>query len=111
MQVIKRPAFTKFNRSQDELEHSLELHLPLLKRTFGTHPVTIVPIIVGELTPEQERKFGEALAPYLCRDDTLFVVSSDFCHWGRDFDYTEYENLKAEGKDLDADWTPIWEFI
>ena len=40
--------------------------------------------------------------------DTLFVVSSDFCHWGYDFDYSPYENFNDEDQ---GDCTPIWEFI
>jgi AmmeMemoRadiSam system protein B len=40
-----------------------------------------VPIMVGAIDQEQEEAYGKILAPYLERDDTLFVISSDFCHW------------------------------
>ena len=68
----------------------------------------IVPIIVGSLTFEQEQMYGELLRPYFQRPDTLFVVSSDFCHWGFDFDYSPYENFN---EDEESSCTPIWEFI
>lgn len=35
-----------------------------------------------------EAKYGEILAPYLDDPSNLFVISSDFCHWGRRFSYT-----------------------
>ena len=43
--------------------------------------IKIVPILVGAIDYDQEVSFGRLLAPYLARDDTIFVVSSDFCHW------------------------------
>jgi len=49
-----------------------------------------VPILVGAINKEKEAIFGELLAPHLAREDTLCVVSSDFCHWGTRFQYTYY---------------------
>jgi hypothetical protein len=51
----------------------------------------IVPILVGSLNAEREALYGRILAPYLNAPDTLFVISSDFCHWGQRFRYTFYE--------------------
>ena len=32
---------------------------------------------------EKEKEvYGQILAEYFDRDDTIFIVSSDFCHWG-----------------------------
>lgn len=52
---------------------------------------TIVPILVGSIDPSVEALYGQILAPYLEDPQNLFVVSSDFCHWGRRFSYTYYE--------------------
>ena len=41
----------------------------------------IIPILVGATSPATELAFGSLLAPYLTDERTLFVVSSDFCHW------------------------------
>jgi len=49
-----------------------------------------VPILVGSMSLEKEKSYGKVLAPYLVREDTICVVSSDFCHWGTRFDYTYY---------------------
>ena len=44
---------------------------------------TLVPIMVGALSTNAEATYGEILAPYLDDDANLFIVSSDFCHWGK----------------------------
>jgi len=40
-----------------------------------------VPIVVGAVSQSTEAVMGTLLAPYLAREDTFFVISSDFCHW------------------------------
>ncbi|KAG0353640.1 Protein memo1 [Gamsiella multidivaricata] len=57
--------------------------------------VQIVPILVGALTETTERQYGKLLAPYLDDPQNLFIVSSDFCHWGQRFDYTYYVDNKG----------------
>lgn len=52
---------------------------------------TIVPILVGSLSPEKEALYGKVLAKYLADPQNLIVVSSDFCHWGQRFRYTFHE--------------------
>lgn len=79
----------------DEAEHSLEMHLPyiykMLSRTFsaGSFP-PLVPILVGSTSPEVEKEYGRLLAPYLADPSNVFIISSDFCHWGSRFSYTYY---------------------
>lgn len=51
--------------------------------------------MVGVLSLEREAEFGQILAPYLADPQNLFVISSDFCHWGQRFRYTHYD--EAEG--------------
>lgn len=73
----------------DENEHSLEMHLPYIKKVLPD--VKLIPIMVGNLSAQQEKEFGEKLAIYLVDEQNLFVVSSDFCHWGSNFDYYHHE--------------------
>ncbi|KAG7099259.1 hypothetical protein E1B28_001122 [Marasmius oreades] len=82
--------FATFDLEDDEAEHSLEMHLPYIRKVFEGKDIKIVPIIVGAISVEKESNFGTLLAPYLARSDTLFVISSDFCHWGTRFSYTFY---------------------
>lgn len=52
---------------------------------------TIVPILVGSIPADVEATYGEILAPYLADSQNLFVISSDFCHWGKRFSYTYFD--------------------
>ncbi|KAI9706719.1 MAG: hypothetical protein M1836_003729 [Candelina mexicana] len=84
------------SRSVDEAEHSLEMHLPyihkILSKSFP-HPTTfppLIPILVGSTSSQTERHYGRILAPYLSDPSSIFIISSDFCHWGLRFNYTYY---------------------
>lgn len=59
-----------------------------------------MPILVGATSQQSERRYGELLAPYLADPSNVFVVSSDFAHWGSRFRYTYYEpSSSAPGAD------------
>jgi AmmeMemoRadiSam system protein B len=47
-----------------------------------------VPIIIGFGNQTAAKSVAAALAPVLSDPRTLLVISSDFCHWGADFEYT-----------------------
>jgi len=80
------------NKNIDEAEHSLEMHIPYIKKVFNDYQFKLVPIMVGNLSPKAEQEYGQKLAPYLADDENLFIISSDFCHWGSNFDYYYYKN-------------------
>lgn len=46
---------------------------------------------MGSLSPEKEACYGRILSSYLADPQNLFVISSDFCHWGQRFRYTYYD--------------------
>ncbi len=87
--------FEYLTTSQDAAEHSLEMHLPyifkILSRNFkvGEFP-PLIPIMVGSTDKKTEEHYGAILAPYLADPANVFVISSDFCHWGSRFSYTYY---------------------
>ncbi|KUJ19011.1 UPF0103-domain-containing protein [Mollisia scopiformis] len=88
--------FDTMSTQNDETEHSLEMHLPyiyrMISKTFDdpTKYPTLVPILVGNTDPSKEQQFGKLLSKYLADPTNVFVVSSDFCHWGTRFQYTYY---------------------
>ncbi|KAJ1887025.1 hypothetical protein LPJ66_009332 [Kickxella alabastrina] len=88
------------SRDVDEDEHSLEMHLPYIFKMFERQidRVSLVPILVGSLRFDGEQYYGELLAPYLADPQNLFVISSDFCHWGSRFKYTYYQELSSDGQ-------------
>lgn len=85
--------FEVMDLNTDEEEHSIEMQLPFIAKVMEGYrdSFTIIPILVGSLSPEKEALYGRILAPYLADPQTLFVISSDFCHWGQRFRYTYYE--------------------
>uniref|UniRef100_A0A336MPY0 CSON004527 protein n=1 Tax=Culicoides sonorensis TaxID=179676 RepID=A0A336MPY0_CULSO len=105
--------FQFMDRKTDEDEHSIEMHLPYIAKVMEEYKnqFTIVPIMVGSLSTDSEAMYGQILAPYLADPENLFVISSDFCHWGQRFRYTFYdksagpicksiEKLDKQGMDL-----------
>lgn len=87
--------FQDMSSGTDSAEHSLEMHLPyiyhLFKESFEQgNPPLLVPILVGSTNPTVEKSFGELLATYLADPNNIFIISSDFCHWGSRFSYTYY---------------------
>ena len=68
-------------------EHSLEMQLPFLQCVCPGAPV--VPVLLGSLEPGDATALAHALGALADRD-TLFVVSSDFVHYGRRFAYEPF---------------------
>ncbi|KAJ8455082.1 hypothetical protein ONZ45_g19060 [Pleurotus djamor] len=89
-QLRETKQFEDMSWKSDEDEHSLEMHLPYVRKVFEGCDIKIVPIVVGAISKNLEATYGKLLAPYLEREDTFCVVSSDFCHWGTRFSYTRY---------------------
>jgi AmmeMemoRadiSam system protein B len=74
-------------------EHALEIQLPFLQRVLPD--VQVVPTLIGDLTSEDLRTAARALKQ-LIDGKTLFVVSSDFVHYGRRFGYLPFPADGAE---------------
>lgn len=91
-------AFETFSVDADEEEHSIEMQLPYIAACLSQagSSAKVVPIVVGSIGAKQERAFGQLLAPYLAQEGTVFVVSSDFCHWGSRFRYTRHDKANGE---------------
>ena len=63
------------------------MHLPYIKKIFGSQNFKLVPLMVGQVPIQKMSAYAQALLPLFKEDRTLFVVSSDFCHWGANFKY------------------------
>ena len=72
----------------EENEHSLEMHLPYISKIFSEKKISLLPLMVGSIPSKKLPDYAKALLPYFMDERTLFVVSSDFCHWGERFDFT-----------------------
>ena len=97
--------FFSFPQSCDVQEHSIEMEIPFLKYIFNKKKFSIIPMVIGDGNLSKNVELGKCL--YNLYEDlkTLFVISSDFCHWGRDFDYVYYnksfKNIWESTEDLD----------
>lgn len=66
-------------------EHSIEMQYPFLAYAFPNAKVS--PILVGQCSDEVYADYAKILATELRDHGTVCVVSSDFCHWGRNYNY------------------------
>ena len=70
----------------EENEHSLEMHLPFIKKAFldsqRAESLKLVPLMVGEIPEQKYKDYAQLLLPLFMDERTVFIVSSDFCHWG-----------------------------
>lgn len=88
----------KENAAAFDGEHSLENELPFLQRALAG-PFKLVPVLVGLADADQASEIAGRIRP-LMAGQTLMVVSSDFTHHGRDYNYVRFTtglqaNLKA----------------
>eukprot|EP00943_MAST-04B_sp_MAST-4B-sp1_P002057 g2057.t1 len=89
--------FDTMTQDQDEEEHSIEMHLPYVAKVMESNKnFTIVPILVGSLNAADEIKFGNILQKYFDTPENLFIISSDFCHWGSRFSFQFYDRKFGE---------------
>eukprot|EP00037_Helgoeca_nana_P016820 m.158820 g.158820 ORF g.158820 m.158820 type:complete len:292 (-) comp23700_c0_seq1:223-1098(-) len=93
--------FETIPEDKEVSEHSLEMHVPYIQRVMRGQPFKLVPMLVGSLELAEEQQVAELLIPYLDDPQNLFIVSSDFCHWGQRFDFVHHK--KTDG--------PIWKSI
>ena len=57
------------------------MHLPFIHKIIGSK-VKIVPILTGPVNEAMASDYGKVFAPYFDDEKTLFIFSTDFCHWG-----------------------------
>lgn len=82
-------------------EHAMEVELPLIQEFFPELPV--VPIITGQFGAELAEIIADRIAGVI-PDDYLMVISSDFTHYGRDFNYLPFTgDVRGNLKKLDLE--------
>lgn len=85
--------FKRMSEEVDDEEHSFEMHAPFIHYTCKLLPQglpKIVPIMISGMGDRLSKDIVDALLPYIGDDENTFIISSDFCHWGSRFGYTEY---------------------
>lgn len=80
-------------------EHALEVELPIAQEILKEFK--LIPFICGYVDPASAAKIASVLRK-LWSDDTLWIISSDFTHFGSYFSYMPFRsNIKQNLKKLD----------
>jgi len=102
-EIYATGSFDWMKKSVDEDEHSIEMQLPYIVKMMQGASFTLVPILVGSLNKKSEEHYGSLLSKYLEDPSNFFVISSDFCHWGKRFDFTYFDsNEEAIYKSIES---------
>ena len=56
--------------------------------------------MVGSLSTERELMYGHIFSKYLADPANLFVISSDFCHWGMYISILVFQVCRAYNKNV-----------
>jgi MEMO1 family protein len=91
--LASEPGFQILPRAHAR-EHSLEIELPFLQKVMP-QGFTLIPIVVGRLDSKSLVSIAQAVQN-LWDEHTVVVVSSDFTHYGPNYDYVPFRNAAAE---------------
>lgn len=96
--LLKYPQFVNLPQVL-EVEHSVQIELPLLQYKFGDFK--LVPIVAGQCTLATISQAADILEG-LIDENTLIVASSDFTHYGEDYGYVPFkDNIPKRLEELD----------
>lgn len=97
--LSKEPGFTINDRAHAR-EHDIEIQLPFLQVALKPG-FRIVPILVGEIDLETAGKVAAKIRPFVAAGD-LVLMSSDFTHYGANYDYLPFTtNIPEKLRKLD----------
>jgi MEMO1 family protein len=85
--LAKQPGFVMDDQPHVH-EHAIEIQLPFLQVALKPG-FRIVPIIVGEISTDKAAQLAAVLRSSISQGD-LVLISSDFTHYGPNFDYTPF---------------------
>lgn len=91
--------FSALSSDDDLKEHSLEMQYPFIYKIFKNTNMNLVPMQVGYFSdPLKRREAAKDIVESISNVDSrdiLFIVSSDFCHYGGRFDYLpKFSNIE-----------------
>ena len=99
--VAAHPELFVIREDAHRQEHAVEVQLPLLQYYFKDLPV--LPVVCGEMPLPMIRQAAEVFAAGF-GEETLWVISSDFTHYGRNFRYVPFtENIRENLYKLDGE--------
>lgn len=88
--MVSNGLVTYLDENIDISEHCLEMHYPFISLLFPH--AKVVPLVFGAES-DTNQYLEQYMAKFITPDSaqsTAFIVSSDFCHWGRHFCYQPF---------------------
>jgi AmmeMemoRadiSam system protein B/AmmeMemoRadiSam system protein A len=99
-QLLKYPIFQDVPAAHEQ-EHSVQIEVPLLQYKLGDFKLVL--IVAGQCSYETAMQAGRILASLIDKD-TLVVASSDFTHYGPQYEYVPFkDDIPGNIKKLDMD--------
>ncbi len=100
----KSPQYCELNYNVHYREHSIQIILPFIQHALTNFK--IIPIVIGSLDSKTLKTLADELKPML-DNETLVIVSSDFTHYGENFDYLPFPadgsvESKLRDRDMEA---------
>lgn len=86
------PELFAFRDDVHEREHAVEMQLIFLQYRLGL-VFQMIPLIVGELSSSEIHQVAETLHPLLMDSSTLFVISTDWTHYGKNYHYDVFKHI------------------
>ena len=84
------------NRNEFSQEHAIEIQLPFLQMIYGeklSKDIAVLPIISGDINTADAIKAATTLTQAIKdKKMPLFIISSDFTHYGDRFGYTPFKS-------------------
>ncbi len=81
-------------------EHALEVQLPFLQTALAD--TALVPLVCGQVESHRLQPAAQVLADHLWHPSNLWVISSDFTHYGSAFGYLPFaEDIPENLRQLD----------
>lgn len=97
--TLRRCPLVRTVETVHQVEHSVDIQVPLIQYAFGKDLPQIVPVVIGQLEPQDYPVLAEALRTVL-DPYTAIAVSSDFTHYGPRYGYQPFPPSKTIADDL-----------
>jgi len=100
IKTLKRNRIVVSGNEYFKPEHSIEMQLPFIQRSLPR--AHIIPLVVGSLSDAQVTHVASLIKPFIT-PKTLVIISSDFTHYGKNFEYVPFtDNIMLNLEQLDS---------
>lgn len=86
--------FIRIDENSHKYEHSIEVQLPFLQ--YISKEIKILPIILSPLDLNLAKKIAEKI--FSIKKEFIVIVSSDFIHYGFNYNYIPFDSIKEVKK-------------